>query len=89
MDRIRSTLILTIAALPVLAMSATGAAATEWCGSTSHGDTAIECGYSSAANCENATGKGGVCFVDPDIVLNSASATHGRSAPRTKIPRQS
>ena len=30
----------------------------------------IECGYTTADQCESAVGKGGMCFVDPDTALN-------------------
>jgi len=40
-----------------------------WCGYTAKDKALIECGYTSAAECESATGKGGVCFVDPDYAL--------------------
>jgi hypothetical protein len=45
-----------------------------WCGFASHVKSAekspMECGYSSATECESAIGKGGVCFVDPAFALN-------------------
>jgi hypothetical protein len=56
------------AALTVL--SATGAKADEWCGYTTHENAVIECGYTTAADCTNSVGKGGMCFVDPDVALN-------------------
>ena len=34
------------------------------------GEAPIECGYSSETECENAVGKGGVCFVDPEYAMN-------------------
>jgi hypothetical protein len=46
--------------------SATGAQAEEWCGYATHANSVIECGYTSVAECENAVGKGGMCFVDPE-----------------------
>jgi hypothetical protein len=37
----------------------------------------IQCGYSSLEGCENAVGngKGAMCFVNPDVTLNSQRAT--------------
>ena len=59
------------AALGVLTLSNANAA--EWCGYGSHAKSLIECGYSSVADCENAVGKGGMCFVDPDYAANARS----------------
>jgi hypothetical protein len=53
--------------------STTAARADEWCGYTTKDNAVIECGYTTAQQCENAVGKGGkggVCFVDPDNALN-------------------
>ena len=47
-------------------LSATGARADEWCGYATHDNAVIECGYTTAVECETAVGKGGMCFVDPD-----------------------
>ena len=51
-----------------------------------HAKPIIECGYSTAAECENAIGKGGMCFVDPDYALNgkrvAASAKNSAMRPR-------
>jgi hypothetical protein len=71
--------IILAAALSILA--ATGAHAEEWCGYGTRAKGAIECGYSSATECESATGKGGVCFVDPDYAANVM-----RAAPATVTP---
>ena len=56
------------------ALSATAARADEWCGYATHENAVIECGYTTASDCESAVGKGGVCFVDPDLALNSKRA---------------
>ena len=56
------------AALTVL--STTGAKADQWCGYTTHENAMIECGYTTAADCANSVGKGGTCFVDPDVAFN-------------------
>ena len=34
----------------------------------------IECGYTTAQECESVVGKGGMCFVDPDNALNTKRA---------------
>jgi len=64
-----------ILAAALTAMSATGAHAQSWCGYAARAHSIIECGYSSAAECENAIGKGGMCFINPDYALNSKRAT--------------
>jgi hypothetical protein len=61
---------ITAAAAAALALSATGARADQWCGYAAKDNAVIECGYTTAAGCETAVGKGGMCFVDPDIALN-------------------
>lgn len=58
-------------------LSATGAAgarAAEWCGYTTRDNAIIECGYTSVADCESAVGKGGMCFVDPEVARNAKQA---------------
>ena len=57
------------AAAAALALSATGARADQWCGYAAKDNAVIECGYTTAAGCETAVGKGGMCFVDPDIAF--------------------
>ena len=64
-----------LAAMTALAAIASTAAAhaNEWCGYTTKDNAVVECGYTSAQNCEAAVdkdGKGGMCFVDPDNALN-------------------
>lgn len=67
----RCTMILAAAAAALMMItSATGAQAQQWCGYAAHANSIIECGYSSDTECENAIGKGGMCFVDPDYALN-------------------
>jgi hypothetical protein len=61
---------LTILAGALTLMMMTGARAEGWCGYAAHEKSLIECGYSSATECESAIGKGGMCFVDPDYALN-------------------
>jgi Protein of unknown function (DUF3551) len=53
-----------------VALSATSAYAGDWCSSTTHDNAVIECGYTTIAGCENAVGKGGMCFIDPDTAFN-------------------
>ena len=71
----RRTMTLAASAAVLMAMSATGAQAEGWCGYAAREKSIIECGYSSNAECENAIGKGGMCFVDPDYALNTKRAT--------------
>jgi hypothetical protein len=63
-----------VAAALAAALSSTGAQAEEWCGYTAQDNAMIECGYSTIADCQTATGKGGTCFVDPDYALNARRA---------------
>jgi hypothetical protein len=72
-----------ILAAALIVASATGAQADEWCGYATHENAVIECGYMTAADCESAVGKGGMCFVDPDIARNF---TPVKTAPSAKIP---
>lgn len=60
-----------VVAAALAAMSATQAE--EWCGYAARERALIECGYSTAAECENAVGRGGMCFVDPDYAANAAA----------------
>ncbi|HML06584.1 MAG TPA: hypothetical protein VK430_00450 [Xanthobacteraceae bacterium] len=66
----------TAAALTI--MFATGAHAEGWCGFAAQAKSVIQCGYSSSAECENAVGKGGMCFIDPEYALDAT-----RGAPRS------
>jgi hypothetical protein len=59
-----------ILAAALIVMSATAAQADEWCGYATQKDAVVECGYITAQDCENAVGKGGMCFVDPDLARN-------------------
>ena len=45
-----------------------------WCGFALHERSRIECGYSSAMECESAVGKGCVCLVDPEFALGVKAA---------------
>ncbi len=64
-------LALALTALSATALSATAARADEWCGYATQKDAVVQCGYMSSAACETAVGKGGMCFVDPDLALNT------------------
>jgi hypothetical protein len=68
-----------IVAAAVLALSVTGARADQWCGYAAKDNAVIECGYTTANGCETAVGKGGMCFIDPDIAFNSQRAETLRS----------
>ncbi|HEY2531634.1 MAG TPA: DUF3551 domain-containing protein [Xanthobacteraceae bacterium] len=57
-------------AVAMMAFSATSAHAQEWCGYAAHANSVIECGYTTAQGCENVVGKGGMCFINPDLALN-------------------
>jgi hypothetical protein len=48
-------------------LPATGARAQEWCGYAAKEHAIIQCGYTTVAECENVVGKGGMCFLDPEI----------------------
>jgi hypothetical protein len=65
-----------LAAILMIA-SASGAHAQQWCGYLGRPYSIIQCGYSSLEGCENAVGngKGAMCFVNPDVTLNSRRAT--------------
>lgn len=70
-----------ILAAAMTVMSAGGARADQWCGYATHHNAIIQCGYTTASDCESAVGKGGMCFVDPDVALftkraNPATAAH-------------
>jgi hypothetical protein len=79
-----------ILAAALTALSASGAKADEWCGYATHDNAVVECGYTTATDCENSVGKRGVCFIDPDLALGNKHATplprHLDATPR--LPRQ-
>jgi Protein of unknown function (DUF3551) len=77
-SNMRSAIVLAIAcgAVSALATSATAAHAEEWCGYAPENNALIQCGYSTLAQCENGTGKGATCFVDPDYALNIKRTAH-------------
>jgi hypothetical protein len=59
-----------LAAMTFTSVSATGAHAQQWCGFESHLGAIVQCGYSSEQGCENAIGKGAMCFINPYLVMN-------------------
>jgi len=63
-----------ILAAALTALSASGAKAEEWCGYASGNNAVIECGYTTATDCESSVGKRGLCFVDPDLALQTKRA---------------
>jgi hypothetical protein len=75
-----------ILALAITALSASGAQADEWCGYATHKDAVVQCGYTTASDCETAVGKGGMCFVDPDLAMN---ASHAKPVIAVKITPRS
>jgi hypothetical protein len=64
-----------ILAAALTALSASSAKAEEWCGYATGNNAVIECGFTTAAGCENSFGKRGLCFVDPDLALGSKLTT--------------
>jgi hypothetical protein len=61
-------------AIPLSALSATSAQAQQYCGFTAHLGAIVQCGYSTLEGCENAIGKGAMCFINPYLVLNERRA---------------
>jgi Protein of unknown function (DUF3551) len=82
----RNAFVWSVTITALLTAAATTAQAQEWCGYGMHDKSIIQCGYSNVADCESATGKGGMCFVDPDYALNVKRGV--RLAPRQSL-RQS
>ncbi len=66
----RSGFLIAAVAAIFAAASMTSAQADEWCGYATKDHSVVECGYSSNTECESATGKGGMCFIDPDYAMN-------------------
>ena len=79
-------LALALTALSATALSATAARADQWCGYTTQKDAVVECGYTTASECETAVGKSGMCFVDPDLAMN---ASHAKPVIAVKITPRS
>jgi uncharacterized protein DUF3551 len=62
-----------LAAMAFTSLSTTGAQAQQWCGFAAHQGAIVQCGYTSQQGCENTIGKGAMCFINPYLVLNTAS----------------
>ena len=73
-----------LAAMAFTGMSATGAQAQPWCGFTAHLGAVVQCGYSSQQACENAVGKGAMCFINPYLVFNERSRSELPEMRRSK-----
>jgi Protein of unknown function (DUF3551) len=71
----RNAIVLMAAAAVVTAISAGSAHAQGWCSYSTGPKALVDCGYSSNTDCENAAGKGGLCFPDPEYALNSRRGT--------------
>lgn len=71
------------AAMAFTTFSATGAQAQQWCGFSAHPNAMVQCGYTSQQGCENAIGKGAMCFINPYLVMNEKSQRPEASARRT------
>jgi len=80
----RSGMILA-AVLAVVASTSGARADDEWCGYAVKDKAIIECGYSTAEQCQSAVGNGGMCFIDPDYALNDK---HVLPATPIKLPAQ-
>lgn len=76
-----SAAITAAAAMGFTAFSATGAQAQQWCGFNPHPNAMVQCGYSSQQGCENAIGKGAMCFINPYLVMNERSRRPGAITP--------
>ena len=63
-----------VLAAAIIVLTASGAHAEDWCGYAAHVKSVVECGYSTVADCESAIGKGGMCFVDPELAFNTKHA---------------
>jgi hypothetical protein len=70
-----------LSAMALTSLSATGAQAQQWCGFTPHLGAMVQCGYSSQQGCENAVGKGAMCFINPYLVMNE-------ERPRPELTKQ-
>jgi hypothetical protein len=55
--------------------AASSAQQQQYCGFLPHLGAMVQCGYSSLEGCENAVGKGAMCFINPYIAMNTPRAT--------------
>jgi hypothetical protein len=63
----------------LMLIATSGAHAEEWCGYAARANAVIECGYTTVQDCASAVGKGGRCFADPELALDTQRAA--RPAP--------
>jgi hypothetical protein len=75
MRQMRSAIILTGV---IFLMAAPAAQAEEWCGYSAREKSLVECGYSSISECQSSLGKGGMCFVDPEVALKGSDPAPAR-----------
>jgi len=66
------------------AMSPTGAHAQQWCGFSAKPGAIVQCGYTNFEGCENAIGKGAMCFVNPYVAINERRSAPGDSVTARK-----
>jgi len=71
-----------LAATAFTGASATAAQAQQWCGFTAQKGAIVQCGYSSQQGCENAVGKGAMCFINPYLVFNERAPRLEQTATR-------
>jgi hypothetical protein len=62
----------------IVTLLSASAAKADWCGAMIHDNAAVECGYATVADCQKSVGKGGFCFVDPDIALKGGKPAAAR-----------
>jgi hypothetical protein len=77
----RSAIVLVAAAAALSALSTTDARAQGWCSYATHPKSLIQCGYTSNTDCQNAVGKDGTCFLDPEFALNTRRIPLPRAHP--------
>jgi hypothetical protein len=68
-----SAAVTAFAAMAFTTFAPTGAQAQQWCGFNPHPGAMVQCGYSSQQGCENAIGKGAMCYINPYLVMNQSS----------------
>jgi Protein of unknown function (DUF3551) len=57
------------------------AQAEEWCGYAAREKSLVECGYSSISECQSSLGKGGMCFVDPEVAFKAKDGASAQPNP--------
>ncbi len=66
----------------IVTLLSASAVKADWCGAANHDNAAVECGYATVADCEKSVGKGGFCFVDPDIALKARKPAAAKRPPQ-------